>query len=140
MRADKENHFGVGVIGAGTIEPHPKLITFAAARRTNVCMRVVTVNTPGGEYAFSETVFARPPNVVHDLIASIFNDRFPNARCNIVKRCVPGGLFPFTLAAFAGTLQRIKNAIGIMDLIKSCRTLGAVAPPRSGMLGIAFEL
>src|SRR5436190_6601469 len=27
-----------------------------------------------------------------------------------------------------------------MDLIKSRRTLGAVAPARSGMLGVAFEL
>ena len=31
MRADEQDNFGVRVIGTGTIEAHPELITFAAA-------------------------------------------------------------------------------------------------------------
>ncbi len=62
-------------------------------------MGVVAVNTPGGEDALSETVFTGSADVIHDLVTAIFKDRFANARGNIVKRCVPGCLFPLTFTA-----------------------------------------
>ncbi len=131
MRADQQDDFGVCVIGTGTIETHPELITFAAAGRANVGVRVVTVNAPGGEDAFGETIFTGPPDVIHDLVATIFDDRFANSRGDVVERFVPGGAFPFSFAAFAGALERIKNAIGIVNLIERCRTFGAVASARA---------
>jgi hypothetical protein len=87
----------------------------------------VAVHAPGGEYAFGETILPRAPDVIHDFIPTILDDRFPNPGRNIIKRRVPGGAFPFAFAAFAGALERIKNAIGIVDLIERRRTFGAVA-------------
>ena len=78
MGADQQNHLGVCMIRAGSIEPHPELITFAAARRTDVRMRVVTINAPGGQNSFGETILARTADVIHDLRRAIFDDRFAN--------------------------------------------------------------
>ena len=103
-------------------------------------MRVVTVYAPRGEDPFGETIFTRTPDVIHDLPSAIFHDRFANACGDIVKRCIPGSLFPFALTAFAGALEWIKNAIGILNLVERCRTLRTVAPARPGMLGVTFKL
>src|SRR5882724_7910566 len=78
VRADKQDNFGVGVIGAGSIQSHPKLVTFAAAGGADVCVRVVAVNSPGGENAFSETILTRPPDVIHDFVPAILDDRSTN--------------------------------------------------------------
>jgi len=50
VRADEQDNFCVCVVGAGAVETHPQLITFPAARGADVGVRVVPVNTPGGEY------------------------------------------------------------------------------------------
>src|SRR5512132_3996549 len=100
----------------------------------------MTINTPSRENAFSETIFAGTSNVIHDLVATILNNRFANSRSNIVKRGVPGGLFPFSCAAFAGALEWKQDAIGIVNLVECGRALSAVATARAGMLGIAFKL
>ena len=103
-------------------------------------MRVVTINTPGGEYAFSETIFTGAANVIHDLVAPVFNDRFANARGDIVKRRVPGSLFPFSCAAFTGALEWKQNAIGIVNLVERRRAFGAVSAARTRVFRIAFKL
>ena len=77
--ADQQNDFRVRVIRAGPIEPHPKLVTFARSRRADVGVRVVTVNAPGRQNAFRESIFAGPSDVIHDLLAAIFDDRFANS-------------------------------------------------------------
>src|SRR5258706_10379207 len=128
MRANQQNDFRIRMIGAGTIEPHPQLIAFAGARRANVGVRVVTVNTPGRENALSKTIFPRPPDVIHDLVTPIFDDRFPDTPGDGVEYLVPTNALPFTLAAFTGALQRIKNPIRIGNLIQRRRTLHAIAP------------
>src|SRR5438552_8929015 len=68
MRADQKNNFGVRVVGAGPIETHPELIALATAGRADVGVRVVTINAPGGEYAFREAVFAGSADVIHNLL------------------------------------------------------------------------
>src|ERR1043166_548441 len=103
-------------------------------------MRVVTVGSPRGEYAFGKTVFAGTANVIHDLVVSIFNDRFTNTPGDIVERRVPGCLFPFPFATFAGAFEWKENAIRIVNLIQRRRTFGAIAPAGSGVFGIAFKL
>src|SRR5882672_4728491 len=115
--ADEQDNFCVRVIRTGPIEAHPKLVTFAAAGGADVCVRVVTVNAPGGEYAFGESILAGPPDVIHDLVAAILDNCFTNPRGNIVKRFIPGRLFPFAFAATAGALEWVKNAIRILYLI-----------------------
>ena len=100
----------------------------------------MAINSPGGEDAFGETIFTGTPDVIHDLVAAVLDDRFTNARGDVVKRRVPTDAFPFAFAAFAGALEWIKNAIGIVNLVECRRTFGAVAPARPRMLRIAFKL
>src|SRR5437588_6448089 len=101
MCADQQNHFRVCVIGTGPIESHPELITFACARRTDVRVRVVTVDTPRGKNALRESIFTGTPDVIHDFVFAIFDYRFTNSRSEIVEDCIPTHLLPVSLAAFA---------------------------------------
>src|SRR5882762_5127482 len=121
MRADEQNNFGVRVIRAGAIESHPELITLPTSGGANVGMRVVTVDSPGGEDSFCKTILPRSSDVIHDLVAAVLDDRFANARREIIQSPVPGDLFPFAFTAFAHALERIKNAIGILNLVECCR-------------------
>src|SRR5258706_8360927 len=57
MCADQQDDFCVRMIRAGPIQTHPQLITFARARRANVGVRVVTIDTPSRENALSKTIF-----------------------------------------------------------------------------------
>src|SRR5689334_13387149 len=140
MRADQQNDFRVCVIRAGPIETHPELITFATTRRADVCVRVVTIDTPRREDALSKTVFTRPADVIHDLLSTVFDDRFANARGERVECFVPGRAFPLSFAAFASAFEWIKNAIRICYLVECGRTFGTVATARAWMFRIAFEL
>src|SRR5262249_24086734 len=58
----------------------------------------------------------------------------------IVQHLIPTDALPFAFAAFTGTLQGIKNAIGIGNLVERRRPFGAIASAAPGILGIAFEL
>src|SRR6185369_5774156 len=86
MRADQQYHFRVCVIGDGPVEAHPELVAFTTARRTDVCMRVVTVDAPRGENTFGEPVFAGPANVIHDLLTAVLDDRVANALRERIER------------------------------------------------------
>jgi hypothetical protein len=96
----------------------------------------VTVNSPGGENAFSETIFTGTADVIHDLVAAILRRSLCECARRCVERFVPGGAFPFSFAAFAGAFEWIKNAIRIGYLVECCRTFGAVAATRAGMFGL----
>jgi len=74
--------------------------------------------------------------VIHDFIPSILDDRFANPRRDIVKGRVPGGALPFAFAAFAGALEWIKNAIGIMYLVERRRPLAQLRPRDPGCSGL----
>src|SRR6267142_4891226 len=100
----------------------------------------MTVNSPRGQDAFGEASLPRSPDVIHDLVAAVLSNRFANARGDVIERRIPGGLFPFAFAAFARALERIKNAVGIVNLVERCRTFSAIASARPRMLGIAFKL
>ena len=100
----------------------------------------MTVHAPRGKNAFRESILTGSPDVIHDFIATIFDDRFPNSGGKIIEHFIPTDAFPFAFAAFSRALQRIKNAIRIVDLIERRRTFGAIASARSRILRIAFEL
>src|ERR1041384_7502272 len=100
----------------------------------------MAIDAPRGEDAFSETVFTRTADVIHDFLSTIFDDRFANASSECVECFVPGGAFPFSFAASACALEWIKNTIGICYLVECGRTFRAVAAARAWMFGIAFEL
>src|SRR5687767_3846782 len=115
------------MIRAGTIEPHPQLIAFTTARRADVCVRVVPVDSPRGKNAFRETVFAGTAHVVHDLLTAVFDDRFANAPGERVECLVPRGAFPASFAAFPAAFEWIQNSIGIGYLVERRRTFCAIA-------------
>ena len=103
-------------------------------------MRVVTINTPRSEYPFGKAILAGSADVVHDLVATFFNDCFSDSCRDRIERFIPGGAFPLSFAAFARPFQWIKDAIWISYLVKCCRTFGAVATARTGVFRIALEL
>src|SRR5262252_4863794 len=102
-------------------------------------MRVVTIDAPRCQYPFRESIFARPAHVIHDLLTSVFENRFANTRCHVVKYLVPADLLPLSGATFSYSLQWMEYPIRIVDLIERRRSFRTVAAPRSRMLRIALK-
>src|SRR6266567_5256669 len=98
---DEQNYFRVCMSRTWSIEPHPQLITFAGSGRTNVRVRVVTVNSPRGQNTFGEAVFTGTSDVIHDLVAPIFDDGFPNSCRQIVERFIPRDALPLAFTTLA---------------------------------------
>ncbi len=98
------------------------------------------VDSPALQHAFGVAVLARPADVVHHFGLAILDNRLTNPAADVVERCVPGGAFPFALAALAGTLERVEDAFRIVDLVDRRRTLGAVATATGRMDRIALQL
>jgi hypothetical protein len=137
---DQVDHVGVGVVGAGSVDSHPQLISHPGARRAHIGMRVVTVDTPGGHDPLGEAVFAGTSHVIHHLVGPALGDGVAHPSRDLVEGLVPVDLNPLALAPFPGSFQRIEDPVGIGDLVDGGRPLGAVAAPRPGMLGVALEL
>src|SRR4029434_1604908 len=82
---------------------------------------------------------ARPADVIHDLVASIFFQRFAHACRDVVENFIPAHSFPFSFSPLSHPLQGITNALGIGDLIERRRPLCAIASSAAGVLRVAFE-
>src|SRR5258708_34570398 len=67
---------------------------------------------------------------------------FDDGRADFASKCfqylVPGGAFPFALAAFTCTFQGIEDTLGIIDLVDSGWAFGAVAPATARVVGVAL--
>src|ERR1022692_4502604 len=83
---------------------------------------------------------SRTAHVIHHFFAAILLKRFTNARAESLQHFVPRSPRPFPTAARAGTLHRIKDAIGIMNLRNRRRPLRAKTTAARRVLGIAFKL
>src|SRR6266550_1480712 len=81
----------------------------------------------------------RPANVIHNLVAPLFLERFAHPRGDVVEHFVPSDAFPLPFTAFADALQRIANSLGIANLIERRRAFGAISTSAAGMFRIAFE-
>jgi len=77
--------------------------------------------------------------MIHDLIASVFDDGCTDFGGECVQYLIPGGAFPFALATFATTLQRVEDTFRVIDLVDGSRAFGAVASPATWMIGVALE-
>ena len=88
-------------------------------------MAVVTIHAPGLHDAVSVSVFARATDVIDDPIRAAFLALTHFLR-DFRERLFPGNLLPFAFAAFADSLQRIKNSFRIINLIMSRGSFGAV--------------
>src|SRR5437868_15237075 len=103
------------MIGTRPIKPHPILIACARVRRTDVRVRVVPVNAPSGEYPFREAILARSPDVIHHFVLPTFLNRLLDPRSDVVQSLVPTNARPFACASSACALERIEDAIRLVD-------------------------
>ncbi len=140
MGADQKDHLGPSMIGTGAVDTGPKLIAGPGSRRADVGMRVVGIAAPGGHHALGEAILAGTPDVVHDLFVALLLHGLADPRRHIIHGLIPADALPFPLAAGAGTLERVEDAIGIGDLIQRGGALGTVAASRARMFRVALEL
>ena len=120
--------------------PIPKGVAETGARRADIGVAVVTIYIPGLQYAVHIAFMARPAHVVGDLVVAAFLEGFPHAAGDVLQGFFPTNAFPFAVAAFAGSFQRVQDAIRIIDLVNGGRPFGAVAPPAARMVRVAFKL
>src|SRR5262245_19344695 len=128
------------MIGRWAIDARPERIPCAGAGGANIGMAVMAVYAPGVKNPLMiKQLMARPPHVIHDLVASIFFQSFAHPCRDVVENFVPAHSFPLPLSPLSHPLQGITNALGIGYLIQGCRPFGTVAPAAAGMFGIAFK-
>ena len=127
VAADQDDDAGVGVVRARPVHSHPPVEASSGAARTDVRVRVVSVDAPGREHALGESVLTRAADVVHDLVVPVFLQRLADAGGNVVERLVPRHPLPLPFSTAAGALERMENPVGIRDLVERGRALGAVA-------------
>ena len=138
--ADQVDDLGVRVVGAGPVDPHPELEPGPATAGAHVGVRVVAVDAPAGQHPLGVPVLAGPADVDHDLVVPLLGDRGADPGRERVQRLVPADPLPPAAAARAGAFHRVQDPVRVGDLVDRRRALGAVAPARAGMLGVALEL
>src|SRR5512132_2581795 len=128
------------MIGRRAIDARPECIPCAGSGGANVGVAVVPVDAPGVRNPLMiEQLMARPADVIHDLVASIFFQRFTHPCRDVVENFIPAHSFPFSFSPLSHPFQGITNALGVGDLIECRRPFGTVASAAAGMLGIAFK-
>ncbi len=58
---------------------------------------------------------------------------------DFLQRFVPGDALPFAFAPFADALERVEDALRIVNLVVGGRAFGAVAAAAAGMGGVALK-
>src|SRR5436189_1450218 len=99
----------------------------------------MSVDAPRLQDAVDKAFVPRPPDVIDDLVAAVFDQRRPDLRRNVVEHLVPRDLFPIAVAAFPFTPHRIKYAVLVVDLIDRGRPLRAVTPAAARMIRVALK-
>src|SRR6266498_1657700 len=140
MGADQQDDLGACVVGAGPVDAGPQVIAGAGAAGADIGVGVVPVDAPAGQHPLGEAVLTWPADVVHDLVGPPFLERAADAAGDVVQGLVPAHLDPAALAPGADPFQGVQDAVGVGDLVEGGRSLGAVAAPRAGVLGVALEL
>ena len=89
MRAQKQNEARVGVVRRRPVDARPESIACAGAGGANIGVAVVAVDAPGVKNPLMiEQLMAGPADVIHDLVAAVFLQRFsyPRRRCRRALR------------------------------------------------------
>src|SRR6516162_6555855 len=102
-------------------------------------MTVMPIYAPCAKHALHIAIVARASNMIHNLVATVFDDGSAYFGSESVQHLVPGGAIPFPLATFATTFQRVENAFRVIDLVDGSRAFGAVASPAARVIGVALE-
>src|SRR5262249_51526225 len=132
---------GVGVIRRRPIQAAPEGVAGAGGRRADVGVRVVPVDSPGMHDALVvDELVARPADVVHDLVAAPFDERLPDAGGDVVQRLVPADALPLAAATRPDALERMADALRILDLVQRGRPFRTVAASAAGVLRVPLEL
>src|SRR4029453_12309137 len=100
----------------------------------------MSVDAPGRQHPLHKTVVPRPPNMVHNLVVPIFEERRGNAAGDLVERLVPAHAFPAARPAPAGAPERVEDPVGVVDLVERRRAFGTVATAAAGVQRVALEL
>ncbi len=98
------------------------------------------VAVPGLQDPLGEAVLTGTPHVVRDLLVATLLERLPDARGDVVQRLVPGDPLPLAAPALDDPLQRVQDALGVVELVDGRRALGAVAAAGSRMSRVALDL
>ena len=132
MRADQQDHVGVGVVGTRPVDAHPVVVARAGTRGAHVGVGVVPVHAPAGQDPLGEAVLARPADVIHDLVRALPDDGRPDPARDVVERVVPAHLAPSGPAPRSpARLSGCEDAVGVGDLVEGRGALGAVAAARA---------
>src|SRR5256884_10019468 len=119
MRTDKQNKACIGVVRRGTISAAPYLIAKTSRGRADIGMAIVTIHAPGTQDALHITVMPRPTNVIHDFIATTFNNGGSDFAGKGLQYFVPRCAFPLALTTLPYAFQGIQDTFGIVDLVDS---------------------
>ena len=134
VRADQQNKARVGVVGRGTVHAAPDVVAETRRGGADVGVAVVPIHAPRAQHALHVAVVSWAPDVVHHLVAAVFDNGGANFGGEGVQRLVPGRALPLALAALARALQGIEDALRVVDLVDGGRAFGAVAPAAAGMV------
>src|SRR5207245_11426182 len=96
------------------------------------------IYAPGTQHAFHVAIVPWATNMIHDLVATVFNDGCAYFGGECLQHLVPGGAFPFPLATFATTFQRVEDTFRIIDLVDVSRAFGAVTSATASVIGVAL--
>src|SRR5262245_15969313 len=102
-------------------------------------MTVVPIYAPGTQHTLHIAIVARASDMIHDLVATVFDDGRADFGGECVQYLIPGGAFPFPLATFARPFQRVDDPFRIVDLVDGSRAFGAVPSATARVIGIALE-
>src|SRR5215471_13065082 len=102
-------------------------------------MTVMPVHSPCSKHAFHITIVAWSSDMIHDFVATVFDDGSSDFGGECIQYLIPGGAFPFALATFATTFQRVEDTFGIVDLVDGSRAFGAVPSTTAWVIGVALE-
>ncbi len=83
VRAEQENETRVCIVRRRAIGALPQRIAYSCSRRTDVCVRVVPVNTPRLEHAIDVAFVPGPAYVIDDFVAAVFDQRGANFKANV---------------------------------------------------------
>src|SRR5262245_7434470 len=102
-------------------------------------MAVMAVDAPCLKHPFHVSVVTRPAHVVHDFIPAPLEDQLSNLRRDLVQNLIPTDPLPLSFTPFTRTFQGIQDAFGVLDLVDSRGSLGAIAATAGRMVGIPFH-
>src|SRR5713101_3706148 len=141
VRRQQQDEARVAMIRRGPVEAVPEGIAGPRGGGADIGVAVVSVDAPGVEDALQiDELVPGPAQVVHDLLLPALDERLADAPADIVQDLAPGHALPLSCPALPGPLERVENALRILDLIEGGGSLGAIAPAAAGMLGVALEL